>query len=375
MTINASALNRFLPTGSPIPSQIASGIPDNPLLLDGTVLVKGVPLGPGGGFEFTNTFFVAKGGDDSNSGKSIEDPLLTFQAAIDATTSESDFYSIVCLDSGIYDQSLTITDRRISIFAPNANIASSSGAVLTVDDTTSVSTVVNVECNSIGQGGGVAIVTAGSGSPTTTAIDRVFVKCFQILGDISAGDISVQIVAEKEALDTTFNTPTGDAIYTAEIKTVSPSGSVTIQDPTTINGNIAGTLYGSWETNLQTLTLTVDFNDLTGGFQVLPGLLDRRYLVKDILLSNVGTNFAGGDKDLTLSDSANTVFYTTIPAATMQSLADAKWGSTEVPFPTLGGLNSPTNTGAALRLIYSGGTSDYTSGELTISIIYEIERV
>jgi hypothetical protein len=69
--------------------------------------------------------YVGKHGNDSNTGQSLEDAFLTFGQAITAciaqAPSSSDPYSIVCLDGGIYSESLTMAPF-ISIFAPGATL-------------------------------------------------------------------------------------------------------------------------------------------------------------------------------------------------------------------------------------------------------------
>jgi hypothetical protein len=61
-----------------------------------------------------------------------------------------------------------------------------------------------------------------------------------------------------------------------------------------------------------------------------------------------------------------------IPAATLQALSalNAGWGSVSVPFPASAAINTLTQAGANLYLQYSGGTTDYTSGSVTITVEY-----
>lgn len=67
----------------------------------------------------TNIIYVAKAGDDANSGFNITDAKLTFGGALAIATGNE---AIVCLDGGIYDESLTIS-INVSIFAPNATLS------------------------------------------------------------------------------------------------------------------------------------------------------------------------------------------------------------------------------------------------------------
>ena len=55
----------------------------------------------------------------------------------------------------------------------------------------------------------------------------------------------------------------------------------------------------------------------------------------------------------------------------MQALVNARWGSTEVPFPASAAINTPTAAGADVVFSYSGGATDYTAGSLVITVVLE----
>lgn len=150
----ANVLNRFLQPGEEVPSGVLTGLDDNPLLLDGTVLVKGEPLGPGGAFPLENTFFVEKGGNDSNDGGRA-DPFLTFQAAIDALGTPVVPSLVLSEGVGIFDENLSITSDNIFILAPSAIIQASSGDALTIN--ASGATTIGVRFGGIASIGGNAI--------------------------------------------------------------------------------------------------------------------------------------------------------------------------------------------------------------------------
>lgn len=96
----------------------------------------------------------------------------------------------------------------------------------------------------------------------------------------------------------------------------------------------------------------------------------ERWLPRDIFLSGDGTNFSGGDRDLSVTD--NTSTWTVIPAATLQSLATGRWGDTGVPFPsTAGHLTTASTSGANIVAKYSGGSTDYTAGSCTLVLMAE----
>jgi hypothetical protein len=96
--------------------------------------------------------------------------------------------------------------------------------------------------------------------------------------------------------------------------------------------------------------------------------------IRHLILSGGGTNFdAGGDRTLRLTDGTTT--WTVVPAATLKSLAAARWGDTGCPFPgTAAHLTAASAAGLSnlVYLQYTGGTTDYTAGAGTLLVTYEI---
>lgn len=74
------------------------------------------------------SFYVAKSGDDGNTGLNIDQAFLTFGAAMAAATAETpsatNLFVIICSDAGIYTENITCV-RYVSIDAPNATIEGS----------------------------------------------------------------------------------------------------------------------------------------------------------------------------------------------------------------------------------------------------------
>ncbi len=109
-----------------------------------------------------------------------------------------------------------------------------------------------------------------------------------------------------------------------------------------------------------------------GGTQQIIGASGfTRYRIRSILVNAAATQFSGGggNRNIDLTDGTNV--YTTISAALIQSTANAAWGSTDVPFPAFA-ANTPTTFMAPIPLymVYSGGTTDYDNGQLTITVAY-----
>lgn len=99
-----------------------------------------------------------------------------------------------------------------------------------------------------------------------------------------------------------------------------------------------------------------------------------QYAISNIMLNGVGgTNFSGGGGDRNLAITDGTNVYTVIPAATLQALVNDVWNSstTNVPLPVSIPLNQKTVAGATVYAAYSGGTTDYTAGSVSITLEYE----
>lgn len=81
-------------------------------------------------------YYVGKHGNDANSGRNIEQAVLTFGQAIVLATaavpSAVNKFSITCLDDGIYAEALTVP-QWVDIFAPSATL---NGTLVVNDDST-----------------------------------------------------------------------------------------------------------------------------------------------------------------------------------------------------------------------------------------------
>jgi hypothetical protein len=121
--------------------------------------------------------------------------------------------------------------------------------------------------------------------------------------------------------------------------------------------------------NLLAFDVTVNQGDLAAGGSVvlINSSGSKQYRLRSLFLNAPGINFSGGGGDRLGQVTDNTTVYSLIPAATMQSLVNAAWGSTELPFPAAATLAIATAAGASLVFKYSGGTTDYTAGSLVIS--------
>jgi len=121
--------------------------------------------------------------------------------------------------------------------------------------------------------------------------------------------------------------------------------------------------------------VTVNQSELASGGSavLLTSLNNEQYKIRELYLNSDGTNFSGGSGDRAATISDGTTDFSVIPAATLQSLVNARWGDTGLPFPASSSINTSTSAGSNITIAYSGGSNDYTAGELTLSGI--VERV
>jgi hypothetical protein len=109
-----------------------------------------------------------------------------------------------------------------------------------------------------------------------------------------------------------------------------------------------------------------------GTVTLLDAAAGETWKVREIILSGAGTNFSGGGGDRLLSVTDGTSTWTVVPAATLQSLAAARWGDTGTPFPaTAAHLTTASAAGTDITAKYSGGSADYTAGAGTIVLVAE----
>lgn len=85
-------------------------------------------------FEYENIKFVAKGGNDTNTGLIWNQPKLTIQNAIDSYPVDTNIHFVWVTDASLYDENLIIP-HGIFIFAPNAQLNPSIGVPITIPNT------------------------------------------------------------------------------------------------------------------------------------------------------------------------------------------------------------------------------------------------
>lgn len=174
---------------------------------------------------------------------------------------------------------------------------------------------------------------------------------------------SIIIKAANAVGDYTSTVTTDTSLGQSTVYTISDAGSAT---QSILTANIASAGFSSV---LKCFDITAGFADLAVG-QAVGVVSGAGYKIRSIFLNSGGTNFSGGGGDRLIQISDGTTVYSLIPAATAQTLVNAGWGiTTGLPFPASAAIN--TTTAATLFIAYSGGTTDYTAGSLTLSFVLQ----
>jgi len=177
-------------------------------------------------------------------------------------------------------------------------------------------------------------------------------------------------------MNITSNSSTGDNDVTVTIRDHGQDTQYWFADVGSGDGGVLTCQFASPDlpnANMKWIDLTVTHQGLGGGGQITFKESDgtSNYRIRELYINSGGTNFSGnsGDRDLTITD--GTTDFSVIPAGTLQSLANARWGDTGLPFPASASINTQSTNGDAIFVQYSGGSNDYSAGEITITGCFE----
>lgn len=115
-------------------------------------------------------YYVGKHGNDTLSGRNLDEAVLTFGQALTLATAAlptaNNRFSIVCLDNGIYVENITCV-QYVDIYAPNASLT---GTITCADDSDVKFHMLNVATGTIG-------VTKLGGGTSYSNIDIDVINC------------------------------------------------------------------------------------------------------------------------------------------------------------------------------------------------------
>lgn len=101
----------------------------------------------------------------------------------------------------------------------------------------------------------------------------------------------------------------------------------------------------------------------------------KQYVVRNILVNYgaAGLSGGGGDRLLAVSDGTTVYNNAGITAALLGTPINTVWGGTGNPLPGTVAMDTPSVAGANIFAQYAGGTTDYTTGSVVISVL--VQRV
>lgn len=101
----------------------------------------------------------------------------------------------------------------------------------------------------------------------------------------------------------------------------------------------------------------------------------KQYKVRNILMNYGASGLSGGGGDRLLQVTDGTTSYNNagITAALLGTPVNTVWGGSGNPLPGTVAMNTSTVAGANLVAKYAGGTTDYTAGSVTLSVL--VQRV
>ncbi len=101
----------------------------------------------------------------------------------------------------------------------------------------------------------------------------------------------------------------------------------------------------------------------------------KQYKVRNVLMnySASGLTGGGGDRLVQITDGTTVYNNAGITAALLGTPVNTVWGGSGNPIPGTVAMNTSTAAGVSLVAKYAGGTADYASGTVTISVL--VQRV
>ncbi len=300
------------------------------------------------GFTFYPTDFIDISYSDGNGGTL----LGTFQYANAA--------GISSLTPTGGDVALPVTANHMAVFVGTDGTIG--------DDAATAINGGNIQAGLSGTAGYLASfpATASKGSLRMTAVANTG-NTLTTISNVAMGQASVVSIPDPAAATANFVVAPA-ALVSGNIVTASGTAGLII------DGGLASNrvLTSSFNTpdvnaNMVYFSVSVAFSDLaTGGSKVLfTSSGSKQYILYVLGLSDTGGDWATGNRLLLITD--NTTNYSAAPATSLTATGNYMWGDTGLPLPASGGWTVPTAAGASLVAKYTGGTTDYTSGTITVA--------
>jgi hypothetical protein len=215
-----------------------------------------------------------------------------------------------------------------------------------------------------------------------------------IVEAVNPGNVLLPVVSGDIAI---FNGTTGQlkdsnqkATNLASPFQVTSPGSVVIGDllsAADVNGTIADTGIAATSVAISSLaspdaSSNLIWHDVTctaaalataGKVNIQVSSGSKQYVVRNVLVnySAAGLSGGGGNRLLAISDGTNVFNNAGITAALLGTPINTVWGGTGNPLPGTLAMDTASVAGATIFAQYTGGTTDYTTGSVVISILVQ----
>lgn len=209
-----------------------------------------------------------------------------------------------------------------------------------------------------------------------------------------SGDVILPVVSGDYAV---FSGTSGAIADSGQAPTSSDTLFVVNTDGGVITGNIPsftdtnGTLIDSGITANRILTTSVTspvssssltWHDVTcteaalataGHVNIQVGSGTQQFVVRDIRMNYSASGLSGGSGNrlLAVTDGTNVFNNAGITAALLGTPINTVWGGTGNPLPGTLAMDTPSVAGANIYAQYTGGTIDYTTGSVVISVLLQ----
>ena len=153
----------------------------------------------------------------------------------------------------------------------------------------------------------------------------------------------------------------------------------TIQDSGVVAANVLSAGFASPDTASDLVWIDVPLTAASlataGQVTIQASSGSKQYKVRNVIVnySAAGLSGGGGDRLVQITDGTTVYNNAGITAALLGTPVNTVWGGSGNPLPGTVAMNTSTAAGVTLYAVYAGGTTDYTTGTVNISVL--VQRV
>lgn len=300
--------------------------------------------------------------------------LIRFDYVIETGAGTNAFFN-VAISNGVITLSEDTTNNSVSYTPPSvanhiAVFSNTTGNI--TDDVATAINGGNIQAGLSGTAGTLASfpATASKGSLKIAAVantnnDNV------TLSNAAHGQATVYSIPDVGAATGQVNVVTG-ALTSGNLMSASGTAGK-LADSGLVANEVLFTSFANPDVNVNSVFFDTNITAAQLASGGTPAIFTssgtKQYKIREMWINAGGTNFSGGGGDRNFEITDGTTTYSAIPDTTMTTIVNRIW-TTDVAFPypsSPTAINTSTVAGANIVLKYSGGTTDYASGDVTIT--------